>query len=33
VVNGKYVVGVEQAGGPEAVLEVINYLVALEAGN
>jgi protein dithiol oxidoreductase (disulfide-forming) len=33
VVNGKYVIGVEQAGGPEAVLEVINYLVALEAGN
>jgi protein dithiol oxidoreductase (disulfide-forming) len=33
VVNGKYVVGVEQAGSPEAVLEVINYLVAREAGN
>ncbi len=33
VVNGKYVIGVEQAGGPEAVLEVINHLVALEAGN
>jgi protein dithiol oxidoreductase (disulfide-forming) len=32
VVNGKYVVGVEQAGSAEAVLEVINYLVALEAG-
>lgn len=33
VVNGKYVVGVEQAGGPDSVLEVINYLVALEAGS
>jgi protein dithiol oxidoreductase (disulfide-forming) len=33
VVNGKYVIGVEQAGSPEAVLEVINYLVAREAGN
>ena len=33
VVNGKYVIGVDQAGGPEAVLEVINYLVAREAGN
>jgi thiol:disulfide interchange protein DsbA len=33
VVNGKYVIGVEQAGGPDAVLEVINYLVALEAGS
>lgn len=33
VVNGKYVIGVEQAGGPDAVLDVINYLVALEAGN
>ncbi len=32
VVNGKYVVSVDQAGGPEQVLEVINYLVALEAG-
>lgn len=32
VVNGKYVVGVEQAGGAEAVLEVINYLVAKESG-
>jgi protein dithiol oxidoreductase (disulfide-forming) len=32
VVNGKYVVGVEQAGGPEAMIEVINHLVALEAG-
>ena len=32
VVNGKYVVGVEQAGGPAAVLDVINYLVAREAG-
>jgi len=33
VVNGKYVIGVEQAGSPEAVLELINYLVAREAGN
>jgi len=33
VVNGKYVVGVEQAGGPEGVLDVINYLVAREAGS
>lgn len=33
VVNGKYVVGVEQAGGPDSVLDVINYLVALESGN
>lgn len=33
VVNGKYVIGVEQAGGPDAVLDVINYLVALESGN
>lgn len=32
VVNGKYVVGVEQAGGQDAVLDVINHLVALEAG-
>ena len=32
VVNGKYVVGLQQAGGPEAVLDVINYLVAREAG-
>jgi thiol:disulfide interchange protein DsbA len=32
VVNGKYVIGVEQAGGPDAVLDVINYLVAREAG-
>ena len=32
VVNGKYVVGVEQAGGQEAVIEVINHLVALESG-
>jgi thiol:disulfide interchange protein DsbA len=32
VVNGKYVVGVEQAGSPEAVLDVINYLVARDAG-
>jgi protein dithiol oxidoreductase (disulfide-forming) len=32
VVNGKYVIGVEQAGGAEAVLEVINYLVARESG-
>jgi protein dithiol oxidoreductase (disulfide-forming) len=32
VVNGKYVVSVAEAGGPEGVLEVINYLVALEAG-
>jgi protein dithiol oxidoreductase (disulfide-forming) len=32
VVNGKYVVSVDQAGGPEQVLEVINYLVAREAG-
>jgi protein dithiol oxidoreductase (disulfide-forming) len=32
VVNGKYVVGVEQAGGPDSVLEVINYLVAKESG-
>ena len=32
VVNGKYVVGVEQAGGPDEVLEVIDYLVAREAG-
>jgi protein dithiol oxidoreductase (disulfide-forming) len=31
VVNGKYVIGVEQAGNPEAVLELINYLVAKEA--
>lgn len=31
VVNGKYVIGVEQAGSPEAVLELINYLVAKEA--
>jgi protein dithiol oxidoreductase (disulfide-forming) len=33
VVNGKYVIGVDQAGGPDAVLDVINYLVALESGN
>ena len=33
VVNGKYVIGVEQAGSPEAVLELINHLVALESGN
>jgi protein dithiol oxidoreductase (disulfide-forming) len=33
VVNGKYVIGVEQAGGPDAVLELINYLVAVEAAN
>jgi protein dithiol oxidoreductase (disulfide-forming) len=32
VVNGKYVIGVDQAGGPEAVLELINHLVAQEAG-
>lgn len=32
VVNGKYVVGVEQAGGQEAVIDVINHLVALESG-
>lgn len=32
VVNGKYVIGVEQAGNPEAVLDVINYLVARESG-
>lgn len=32
VVNGKYVVGVEQAGGQEAVVDVINHLVALESG-
>jgi protein dithiol oxidoreductase (disulfide-forming) len=33
VVNGKYVIGVEQAGGPDAVLELINHLVAMEAAN
>lgn len=33
VVNGKYVVGIEQAGSPEAAIELINYLVAMEAGN
>lgn len=32
VVNGKYVIGVEQAGGPEATIELINHLVALESG-
>ena len=32
VVNGKYVVGVEQAGGLQAAIEVINHLVAIEAG-
>lgn len=32
VVNGKYVIGVEQAGGQAAVTEVINHLVALESG-
>jgi protein dithiol oxidoreductase (disulfide-forming) len=32
VVNGKYVFGVEQAGSPEAVIELLNYLVAKEAG-
>jgi protein dithiol oxidoreductase (disulfide-forming) len=32
VVNGKYVIGVEQAGGPDEVLELINHLVAHEAG-
>jgi protein dithiol oxidoreductase (disulfide-forming) len=32
VINGKYVVGVEQAGGQDAVLDVVNHLVALEAG-
>jgi thiol:disulfide interchange protein DsbA len=32
VVNGKYVVSADQAGGPAAVPEVIDYLVALEAG-
>jgi protein dithiol oxidoreductase (disulfide-forming) len=31
VVNGKYVFGVDQAGGPEAVPELINHLVAQEA--
>jgi thiol:disulfide interchange protein DsbA len=31
VVNGKYVISFDQAGGPEAVLELINYLVAREA--
>lgn len=33
VVNGKYVVGIEQAGSPEAAIELINHLVAMEAGN
>ena len=32
VVNGKYVISVDQAGGPEEVLKVINYLVAQESG-
>jgi len=32
VVNGKYVVGIEQAGSPEAAIELINHLVAMEAG-
>ena len=32
VVNGKYVISVDQAGGPEEVLNVINHLVALESG-
>lgn len=32
VVNGKYVVSIDSAGGPEKVGEVINYLVALESG-
>lgn len=32
VVNGKYVIGVDQAGGADAVLELINHLVAMESG-
>jgi thiol:disulfide interchange protein DsbA len=32
VVNGKYVISADQPGGPAMVPEVINYLVALEAG-
>ncbi len=32
VVNGKYVAGADTAGGYEALLELINHLVALEAG-
>lgn len=31
VVNGKYVVSMDQAGGPEAAMELVNYLVAREA--
>lgn len=32
VVNGKYVISIDSAGGPEKVGDVINYLVALESG-
>jgi thiol:disulfide interchange protein DsbA len=33
VVNGKYVAGVDTAGGPDALMELVNYLVALESGS
>lgn len=32
VVNGKYVMGADTAGGPDALMELVNYLVALESG-